>query len=474
MPESKFRNLISKISNVALAFLWVLLALLLFPVVTALSDPEIQTRYLPVVLQRWPVPTPTPAPGRALISEVVYDPVGDEPEGEWVELYNPGDFDVDLSTYKIGDALTPGDEGMFRFPEGTRLGARQTLVIANQARAFQVIYGFLPSFEFYNSDASVPTLSQYRIWSKRDILLSNTGDEVVVLDGANLLVDGVSWGSADTVLNPAASRVGEGHSLERYPASADSDTSIDWYNQPFPNPFQVRFPTPTPTPTRLPTLTRTPSATPSLTPSPTLTPTATSTSTPTPTVTHTPAPTWTPTQTQTPTPIPALLINEIHADPHPTLGDANQDGLLDIQQDEFIEIVNTTGVALDLSGWQIRDVVGLRHVFPAGTVVAQNCAVVVFGGGVPTGTFGGSLVQVASTGTLALNNAGDTITLLNPASMPQAQYSYNTEAEDDQSITRSPDILGPVLVKHSEAQGSGGSLYSPGTRLDGLPFEGCP
>jgi len=455
-------NWLALLELLALVLLLGVLALLLFLPHPAFSDPGAQVSFLPLVLHRWPPPTPTPVPGRALISELVYDSLSEEPEGEWVELFNPGGFAVDLSAYKIGDALYPGEEGMFIFPEGTLLEAGQTLVIANQALAFEAVYGFLPSFEFYNSMDSVPTLSQYSLWSRRDILLSNTGDEVVILDGENQVADGVSWGSAATILNPSAARVSEGHSFERYPAGVDTDTSADWFNQPFPNPFQVRYPTLTPTPTRLPTATSTSTTTPTLTPTQTSTPTATSTATAMPTATH------------TPTPLPALVINEIHADPHPTLGDANQDGLLDAQEDEFIEIVNTTGASLDLSGWLIRDVIDVRHIFPPGSLLAQGCAVLVFGGGAPAGSFGGSLVQVASSGELALNNTGDTLTVLNPASTPVTQVIYGIDASDDQSITRLPDIIGSVWVKHSQAAGSNGSLYSPGTRLDGLPFEDCP
>ncbi|MBN1217989.1 MAG: lamin tail domain-containing protein, partial [Anaerolineae bacterium] len=168
------------------------------------------------------------------------------------------------------------------------------------------------------------------------------------------------------------------------------------------------------------------------------------------------------------------VINEIHADPAPDLtGDANGDGIRDESDDEFIEIVNNTGSVVDISGWTLADGVGVKHTFPAGTIVSGQCPVVVFAGGTPAGAFGGATVQTASTGQLGLNNAGDTITL-NDGLADQAVYTFGSEGGNDQSLTRDPDLIGiEPLVLHSTAAGSGGSLFSPGVRVDGSIFAVC-
>ncbi|HPW56928.1 MAG TPA: lamin tail domain-containing protein [Thermoanaerobaculaceae bacterium] len=173
-------------------------------------------------------------------------------------------------------------------------------------------------------------------------------------------------------------------------------------------------------------------------------------------------------------PIPNIVINEILADPASSAsGDANGDGVSNPTQDEFVELVNASGADLDISGWTLSDATSVRHTFPAGTVVTNNCSIVVFGGGTPTGTFGGSLVQVASTGQLGLNNAGDTVTL-RLGTVTIATYTYGAEGGNDQSLTRSPDITGPSpLVQHMDAPGSGGARFSPGKLLTGWPFSGC-
>ncbi len=170
---------------------------------------------------------------------------------------------------------------------------------------------------------------------------------------------------------------------------------------------------------------------------------------------------------------PTVVINEINADPDATNGDANGDGTVSTSQDEFVEIINVSGSDLDISGWTLADGFSVRHTFPSGTVIADQCAVVVFAGGTPTGSFGFTTVQTASGGSLGLNNTGDTVTL-NDGTSDVASVAYGSEGGDNQSLTRDPDIFGPVpLVKHSTATGSAGALFSPGGKTDGSNFAGC-
>lgn len=377
-------------------------------------------------------PTPTPSGSvKLLISEVLFDPQNAEPEGEWIELYNAGDASVGLDGYKLGDEETPGQgEGMLQFPNGVVLAPGEVIIVASSASSFMEAYGFNPDFEMVDTDSAVPDMQKYTPWSTGSVYLNNSGDEVLLLGPDDLWVDAVSWGSSATAFDPPAPQVAEGHSLERHPANVDSDTAGDWRDQATPDPGQVDL---SPTP-----------------------------------------PTPTPTDTPSPTPIPTLVINEIHADPDSSLGDANGDGTVDASDDEFIEIVNDTGSAVDISGWTLNDGIRVRHTFSADTVIPGGCAILVFGGGTPTGSFGDSVVQIASQGTLGLNNAGDTLTLYDLDSTAVVSYTYGSEGGDDQSLTRDPDITGPdPLVKHSDASGSGGALFSPGTRINGTAFSGC-
>lgn len=167
--------------------------------------------------------------------------------------------------------------------------------------------------------------------------------------------------------------------------------------------------------------------------------------------------------------VAGVVINEIHADPDSAEGDANGDGTAQFSDDEFVEIVNATGAALDLSGWALGDAVRVRHLFPAGTTVADGCAIVVFGGGAPAGAFGGAVVQVATDGALGLNNGGDTITISTDTGALAATVAYGGEGGNNQSLTRAPDITG-AFAQHTTVAPT---RFSAGTRLDGSSFPGC-
>ncbi len=161
--------------------------------------------------------------------------------------------------------------------------------------------------------------------------------------------------------------------------------------------------------------------------------------------------------------LPSIVINEIHANPDATNGDANNDGTVSSTQDEFIEIFNNDNTSINISGWTISDETRVRHIFPANTVLQPKSAIVIFSGGTPTGSFGGAIVQTASTGSLVLNNNGDTVTIMN-GTTTIVSYQYKSEGGDNQSITRNPDITGD-FVKHSDIPP--GHLYSPGMKNNG-------
>ena len=108
----------------------------------------------------------------------------------------------------------------------------------------------------------------------------------------------------------------------------------------------------------------------------------------------------------------ALVVSEVLADPPQGVeGDANGDGKRDPTEDEFVELVNTGTTPICLAGWTLGDVERPeRHVFPLGRALGPGGTLVVFGGGVPTGRFGGADVQWARDG-LSLSNEGDVVTL---------------------------------------------------------------
>jgi hypothetical protein len=172
---------------------------------------------------------------------------------------------------------------------------------------------------------------------------------------------------------------------------------------------------------------------------------------------------------------PGIVLNEIFAAVSFTTGDANQDGTGN-SDDEFVELVNTTGSDLDLSGYQIKDYAGAAgfsaaaHVFPAGTILPDGCAIVVFGSGAMVeegrvGAFGGAFVQKSSNTFafgLNLTDTGDLVSIQNPAGVEVAGHLFG-DTIGLGSVVRSPDLTGSFTT----------SFFTPGYQGDNsTPF--CP
>ena len=176
---------------------------------------------------------------------------------------------------------------------------------------------------------------------------------------------------------------------------------------------------------------------------------------------------------------PLLIINEVLYDPsnQGLDGDANGDGTYVHDDDEFIEFVNLGGT-LDISGYSVHDNAQERHVFPEGTVISSGGVLVLFGGGNPTGAFGNSIIQTATSGKLNMNNAGDFVTLYNTNG--EVVLTFDIEPLSDnpnESYTRyldlntEPDADGNLFYQHASLTESSGSLFSPGTKIDGTNFN---
>jgi hypothetical protein len=175
------------------------------------------------------------------------------------------------------------------------------------------------------------------------------------------------------------------------------------------------------------------------------------------------------------------------------LGDANCDGVVDPEQDEFVEIVNPSNVAVTLTGGTLLVQEGTaapvsRHTFPAGTVLQPGQSLVVFGGGPPLpapdywfredpqlqpylawcyGWPTNVIVQRASTGRLSLPDRDAAVVLRNPAGSDLDELEYTDEGGPGYSVTREPELVaGGDVAAHVELVGAIGPV-SPG-RLSNL------
>lgn len=123
---------------------------------------------------------------------------------------------------------------------------------------------------------------------------------------------------------------------------------------------------------------------------------------------------------------------------------------------EFVELVNVGDGTADLSGWTLSDSVATRHVFPAGTTLAAGKALVVSG-------------ATASTGTLALSNSSDTVSLTGGGvTVDSVSWTSTLGGVDGVSMNRGVDGSATASwVLHTTLSSASSS---PGTRVDGSAF----
>ena len=153
----------------------------------------------------------------------------------------------------------------------------------------------------------------------------------------------------------------------------------------------------------------------------------------------------------------ALMINEVLFNPGGL--DANGDGVVSASGDEFVELVNTDTLPILLNGWSLKDALSTRHAFGPTAIVPGLGFLVVFGGGTPTGI---DNAFIASTGTLSLNNSGDTVSLLDSSSALVDQLIYN-QSLSGVSLTRFPDGAGSFVNHHTVSALD----FSPGLTTEG-------
>jgi hypothetical protein len=194
--------------------------------------------YLPVMFNGFIGPA-----DHVLISEVLYDPAGPD-EAEFIELVNPSGSPVDVSGYSLGDAVNRDDfEDVRRFPAGTIIGPGAPLVVATSATAFAAEYGRQPDFEILDTDAQVPNMIDDPGWGDTAALLKlgNSGDEVILRDTADGVVDAIAYGSGSFPgVVPCPLVTVANSSLERLPYWRDTDDcAVDFREWPFPNPGEL-------------------------------------------------------------------------------------------------------------------------------------------------------------------------------------------------------------------------------------------
>ncbi|RMH85099.1 MAG: hypothetical protein D6681_16405, partial [Calditrichaeota bacterium] len=189
-----------------------------------------------------------PSQGNAhlLISEIVVTPT----DGEFIEIYNPTEDVIDLSNYYLTDATFAGggtyyynivtgtnagggDFGDFhaRFPDGASISPGETQVIALNGAGFVTTYSVQPTYELYDTDASIPDLREALPGSiNGQGGLTNSGEIVILYywDGQSDLVqdvDYVVWGDKAEAVDKSGVSI-DGPDPDNTPSTYLNDTPI--------------------------------------------------------------------------------------------------------------------------------------------------------------------------------------------------------------------------------------------------------
>ena len=178
-----------------------------------------------------------------LISEVMYDPTGTDTGEEWIELWNPGNVEINLTGYELGVRISSSSSKYFIFPSFTLLPGRCVVIHWNAT-------GSDTSETLYTGDLGS---YKYNIRNKSGWVALFTGSQ----HNKNTIIDYIEYGASGQTWESAASDAGiwtsgdyipgvaaEGNSLELI-YGRSGDRSDDWFEQDDPNPGDPPVPEPT-------------------------------------------------------------------------------------------------------------------------------------------------------------------------------------------------------------------------------------
>ena len=165
---------------------------------------------------------------QVVINEIMFNPYyettpGDvstystDDDGEFVELFNAGQSDVDMSGYQFVQGFD------YTFPNGTTIGAGKYLVVARSKERFKADHGTDADLEWGPGSGNGA--------------LSNSGEDIVIVTASGDTVDVVDyddegdWGAKSSGSPPTAagaSADGLGPSLELKDFAADNSNPANW------------------------------------------------------------------------------------------------------------------------------------------------------------------------------------------------------------------------------------------------------
>ncbi|MRX26642.1 lamin tail domain-containing protein [Kangiella sp. HZ709] len=167
-----------------------------------------------------------------VINEVLFDQTGGagaSVNDEFIELYNNGSTNIDISNYVLADgSISPNTtDGLnFTFPASTVIPAYGYLVVWVGVST--------------NPDNNAPS-ADLQLWLGLSAQLNNTADDVRLYDSSGSLIDFVGYGSTsasaydgvaasiwNTAINTTLDNTAKGRSISLTPNGVDSNDSRCW------------------------------------------------------------------------------------------------------------------------------------------------------------------------------------------------------------------------------------------------------
>jgi hypothetical protein len=168
-----------------------------------------------------------------LISRFVANSSDPEPAREWVEFRNVSPVPISLDNVKVGDEEEPdastGVERMVVLPPGTILAPGAVYTLGASGAAYQALYGVPPQAEISDTSA-VPNATAFAAWfagAPGSFGLANNGDQILLLDPSNTILDVANWGAiaagAFPGVTPTLEVLVDDEILVRAPTTQDTD-----------------------------------------------------------------------------------------------------------------------------------------------------------------------------------------------------------------------------------------------------------
>lgn len=165
-----------------------------------------------------------------LITEVRYN-AQSNPAGEFIEIYNHFDFSVAIGSW----ILTDGEDS-YRIPNDAVISSKKVKIFARDSTTL--------TEEMEDLGITGFTVDYVYAGSSSNLRLAITGDEVILKDSSDTIMDAVAWGSGSVSgYTSHSGGANKEESLQRIPANANTKNAQNDFVNALPTPGEISLET---------------------------------------------------------------------------------------------------------------------------------------------------------------------------------------------------------------------------------------